>query len=228
MTRDEIEVVVAAVEICRHRRDEVAAILAAVGLAQLQARDLGDRVPFVGRLERARKQRLLGHRLRCQLRIDAGRAQEHQLGDAGAPRRVHDVGLDREIVVEEFGRARVVGEDAADRRRRDEDRVGPRLAHPRLDRALVAQIELRAVGGDQGAARGAEPAHQRRAHHAAMARHPHFLAGEIEDFRRRHGRAVPHFSRASETINQRGAGKRRRRDRETTLRSEKKRATTSL
>ena len=60
----EIEVVVRPVQVGRHRRDEVAAVLRAVGLAQLDARDLRDRVRLVGRLERAGEQCVLGHRLR--------------------------------------------------------------------------------------------------------------------------------------------------------------------
>ena len=50
----EVEVVVRAVEVRRHRGDEVAAVLLAVGLAQLDAGDLRDRVRLVRRLERAR------------------------------------------------------------------------------------------------------------------------------------------------------------------------------
>ena len=83
VARLQVEVVAGAVEIGRHRRDEVAAVLPAIGLAQLDAGDLGDRVPLVGRLERAGQQRVLGDRLRRELRIDAGRAEEQQLLDAG-------------------------------------------------------------------------------------------------------------------------------------------------
>ena len=81
VARLQIEIVAGAVEIGRHRRDEVAAILPAIGLAQLDAGDLGDRVPLVGGLERAGEQRVLADRLRRKLRIDAGRAEKQQLLD---------------------------------------------------------------------------------------------------------------------------------------------------
>ena len=56
-----------------------------------------------------------------------------------ALRRVDDVGLDHQVVVEEVGRVGVVGEDAADLGRGEEDHVGPRRGHePALDRGLVA------------------------------------------------------------------------------------------
>ena len=51
-----IVIVARTVEVGRHRGDEVAAVLPPVRLAQLDARDLGDRIPFVGRLERAGQQ----------------------------------------------------------------------------------------------------------------------------------------------------------------------------
>ena len=68
----QVEIVARPVEIGRHGRDEVAAVLAAIGLRQLDAGDLGDGVPLVGRLQRAGEQRVLGDRLRRELRIDAG------------------------------------------------------------------------------------------------------------------------------------------------------------
>ena len=78
----EIEIVAGTVEVGRHRRDEIGAVLPAIGLAQLDPGDLGDRVPFVRRLQRAGQQRVFGDRLRRELRVDAGRAEEQQLLDA--------------------------------------------------------------------------------------------------------------------------------------------------
>ena len=111
-------IVAAAVEIGRHHVDEVGAVLAAIGLDHLDAGDLGDRIGLVGRLQRPGQHGILAHRLRRQLRIDAGRAEEHQLLDAVDVRGVDHVRRDRQIVVEEFGAQRVVGDDAADLRRR--------------------------------------------------------------------------------------------------------------
>jgi hypothetical protein len=88
-------IVAGAVEIGRHHRDEIGAVLLAVGLAQLDGGDLGDGVPFVGRLERAGQQRLLRHRLRRELRIDAGGTERQQLLDAAPERTTDDIQRDR-------------------------------------------------------------------------------------------------------------------------------------
>ena len=78
---------------------------AAIGLAQLDAGDLGDGVPLVGGLERAGQQRVLGDRLRRQ---PAGRCRRSR-GTAASRRRSacaasDEVGLDHQVVVEEVGR----------------------------------------------------------------------------------------------------------------------------
>ena len=65
-------------------------------------------------------------RLRRELGIDAGRAEEQQPVDARAVRRLDHVRFDHQVVVEKLGGMRVVGENAADLRRGDHDRVGPR------------------------------------------------------------------------------------------------------
>ena len=62
-------------------------MLAAIGLAQLDAGDLGDGIPLVGRLQRPGQQRVFVHRLRRKFGIDAGRAEEQQLLDAGHAQR---------------------------------------------------------------------------------------------------------------------------------------------
>src|SRR5262245_53177306 len=48
-----MKIVAWAVKIGRHRRYEIAAMLATVGLTKLDPGDLGDRIGFVGRLQRS-------------------------------------------------------------------------------------------------------------------------------------------------------------------------------
>jgi hypothetical protein len=79
-----VVVVAGAVEVGGHGAVVEQAVLGAVVLAELEAGDLGDGVGFVGGLERAGEQAVLGHRLGRQLRVDAGRAEEQ---DAGHPAR---------------------------------------------------------------------------------------------------------------------------------------------
>ena len=158
MALHEVEIVARTVEVGRHDRDEVAAILPAIGLAELDAGDLGHRIPLVGRLERPGEQRRLGDGLRRQARIDAGRAQQHQLLDAGATRRLDDVALDHQVVVDEFGRPRVVGVDAADARGGEEHRLrpAPRPSSARPGRAGAGRPSSR------GAVRSSQPSRCRR------------------------------------------------------------------
>ena len=108
MARGQVEIVIGTVEVGRHRRNEVAAILPPVSVAQLHARDFRHRVPLVRRLERSGQQRVLDDRLAREFRVDAGRPQEQQLGDAGAPRAFDQVRLDREVLIEEIRRADAV------------------------------------------------------------------------------------------------------------------------
>ena len=85
------------------------------------------------------------------------------LRDAVAVRRLHDVRLDHQIVVEEVGRIGVVGEDAADLRRGEEDRVGPRLPQTqRLGFRLARQVDVVAVDSQNFAILAREPPHQVR------------------------------------------------------------------
>ena len=143
----EVEVVVRAVEVGRHRRDEVAAVLRPVGLAQLDAGDLRDGVGLVGRLERAGEQLLLGHRLRAVARIDAGAAEVQQLLHAVQVRRVHHGRVDHHVVVDELGRPRGVGQDAADGAGDEEDVLRAVRLEPVVHGRLVAQVELLAGRG---------------------------------------------------------------------------------
>lgn len=178
MALHQVEIVARAIEIGRHDGDEVAAVLPAVGLAQLDAGDLGDGVPLVGRLQRAGEQRRLGNRLRRQARIDARGTEQHQLLDAGAARGLHDVRLDHQIVVDELGRPRVVGVDAADPRRRQEHRLRPGLAQPAFELLGIAQVHRLARGRHDLAALAFEAAHQRAADQPAMAGDPNPLIAQ--------------------------------------------------
>src|SRR4029079_2544409 len=84
MTVFAMKIVARAIDIGRHGGNKIAAVLSAVGLAKLNARDLGHRVPFVSRLKRPGEKRLLGDRLRRLTGINAGRPQKQELLDANA------------------------------------------------------------------------------------------------------------------------------------------------
>ena len=90
----EVEVVARAVEVGGHGGEVAGAVLAVVAPAHLDARDLGDGVGPVGRLQRPGEQILFLDRLRAEPGIDAGGAEEEQALDAGVAAGLDDVGLD--------------------------------------------------------------------------------------------------------------------------------------
>src|SRR5450755_3604256 len=71
MTVIQVVLVVRTIKISRHDRDQIHAVLTPVGLRQLDPRDLGDRVPLIGLLQRTGQQAVLSDRLGGQARIDA-------------------------------------------------------------------------------------------------------------------------------------------------------------
>ncbi|MEY3838199.1 MAG: hypothetical protein RL304_1181, partial [Verrucomicrobiota bacterium] len=121
----EREIVAGPVQVARHRADEVAPMLGPGVVAELDARDLGDGIGLVGRLERAGQQGVLADRLRGVLRVDAARAEEEQLTDARPARAFDDVDRHRQVVVQEVVGLGGVGLDPADARGGHDDDVGP-------------------------------------------------------------------------------------------------------
>ena len=74
----QMEVIVRTIEVGWHHSDIVGTILKVVALAHLQSGNLGDGIFLVGIFQRRSKEHIFAHRLRCILRIDAGRAQEEE------------------------------------------------------------------------------------------------------------------------------------------------------
>jgi hypothetical protein len=166
----QVEVVPGAVQVGRHRRDEVAPVLPAVRLAELDAGDLGDGVRLVGGLERPGQEVFLLHRLRALAGVDAGAAEVQELRDPLAVRRVHHGRVDHHVVVDELGGPGGVGHDAADGAGDEDDVLRPVGREPAVNRGLVAEVKLVPRGGEdvREPARLQAP-HDRRADHAGMA-----------------------------------------------------------
>ena len=116
----------------RLQADGIKAVLPAQRLTQLDASDLGDRIPLVRGLERAGEQRFLANRLLGELGVDAAAAKKQQAPHPGAPGRFDHVGLDLEVVEQEISRVAVVGLDAAHLGRRQHHHRGRVLAEPAL------------------------------------------------------------------------------------------------
>ena len=125
------------------------AILAVVGLAKLDAGNLGDGVGLVGGLQCAGEQAVFGHGLGGQTGVDAARAQKQQLLDARSEGRLDEVGLHHEVVVDEVGGVAVVGVDAAYAGSSQVHLVGALLGEEGEDVGLAAQVEFGVGALDQ-------------------------------------------------------------------------------
>lgn len=167
-----VVVIARPIQIGGHQADRIKAVLPPQRLTQLDAGDLGDRVPLIRGLERPGEQRFLTDRLLGELGVDAAAAQKQQTPHATAPRRFNHAGLDLEVVEQEIGRVGVVGLDATYLGRRQHHHRGLVLGKPALHSRAVFQIQLGAAGCDQvGVARPLQRAADGAARHAAVAGH---------------------------------------------------------
>jgi hypothetical protein len=160
------------------------AVLAVIAFAQLDAGDLGNRVRLIGRLQRAGQERILAHRLRGHARVDAARAEEQQFLHAVVERRIDDVRLHHQVLVDEIGRIRIVGVDPPDLGGSQVDHLRLFGREERPYSALVGQVEFGpGAGHDVGVALLLERAQDGRANHAAMAGHKNFwLSGGVSHY----------------------------------------------
>ena len=99
----QIEIVVGAIQVGGHHRNEVGTVLQVVALAKLDAGNLGDRIRLIGIFERRGEERILGHGLRGLPRIDAGAAQKEQLLYPIFPGIVDHVVLDGQVLIDKPG-----------------------------------------------------------------------------------------------------------------------------
>lgn len=108
-----VEIVVGAIQVGGHHRDEVGAILKVVALTKFQSGDFGNGIRLVGVLQLARQEAILGHRLGRLARVDAGAAQEEQFFYPLEVRLVDDIVLDLEVLVDKLSAVGIVGNDPA-------------------------------------------------------------------------------------------------------------------
>lgn len=90
-----------------------------------------------------------------------------------------DIGLDHEVVVEEFGRACVIGENAPDLSGCHDNGVRLGVGQKRLDLALPHQVDDVAAGGDDLAVLTAQPEHHGASDHASVTSNPDALSRKI-------------------------------------------------
>ena len=176
MGREQIEIIVRAVEVRRHRRDEVRAVFPRIGLAKLDSGDLGDRVGLVRRFERAGQKRRFRNRLRRVFRINAGAAEKQKFAHARFVRSADDVVLDLQVIEQEFHRQVVVRLDAPHFGRGKDDQGRLLLREKTIDVRFIPQIELGAVAVSQvGKSFVPEFADERAADEASMPGDEYFV-----------------------------------------------------
>ena len=145
----QIEVVVRPVEVRRHQGDDAHPVLATVHLGHLQPSDLGDRVAFVRRFQRASEQLILRDRLVSGTWIDARRAEHQRPLDPVFARRLQGVRRDHQVVVEELSLSGPVCVDAAHSGRGDDGDIGRESGDESVSGGLIAKVDPRRRGGDQ-------------------------------------------------------------------------------
>ena len=138
----QIKIIVVSVEIGRHDRTVVRAVLPIVGLAELDPGNLGDRIRLVVRLQEAAQQMLLPHRLGAAARVDAGTAPKKQLLNSRPVSRMDYVALHHEVLVDEIGAVGVVGMFAAYFRSSQEHHIDLFTSEEILHRPLVDQVQF--------------------------------------------------------------------------------------
>ncbi len=97
-------------------------------------------------------------------------------GPVGA---VDQIGRDRQILVDEFGRKRIVRVNATHFRGRHDDDLRPDIVEEAFGGMLVQQIDLFATGCYDLAIDACQSPHNGRANHAAMTRYEYPLAFQI-------------------------------------------------
>ena len=166
VARLQVEVVAGSVQVRRHQREVVGAVLAVQAPAELDAGDLGDRVGAVGLFERARQQVLLTQRLRGLARVDAARAEEDEAPHAAGEGGADEVRLDQQVLVDELPGLLPVRHDAADLGGGDDHGVGLLRLDRRVRRRLVGHVDVGDVArddvGEPGLVAGRDGSRRRR------------------------------------------------------------------
>ena len=149
MRTGQAEIIPRPVEIGRHQRDGVEAVLSVIGLAQFKPGDLGDSVPLVGGFQRAGEQIIFFYRLRAVARIDAGGAQKSQFFCAIFIGRLDNMRLDQQIVAQKLNGPRGIGLNAAHHGGGVKDIFRPGVRKKPLDPGLHLQVQFGMGAGNE-------------------------------------------------------------------------------
>lgn len=138
----QVEIVVRPIEVRRHHRDVVRAILQVEALTHLQSRNLRDGIRFVRIFQRRGEEHLLLHRLRRLARVDTRTAQEQQLLHPVTETLADYVLLNLQVLVDKVRPVVQVGHDAPHMRRRQNHRIRLLLIEKRPYSHRIQQVQL--------------------------------------------------------------------------------------
>ena len=166
----EVEVVMRPVEVRGHGGEEGFSVFAGVGLAELDAGDLGEGIGVVCGLERAGEEGVFADGLGGVFGVDAGATEEEELRAAEVGGGFDEVVLDGEILEEEFDGFFGVRDDATDARGGVDREFGALGFEKLADGGAVEEVEFLA-GADEEVreALGLQGANDGAADHAAVA-----------------------------------------------------------
>ncbi len=136
-----VVVVARSIEVGGHQADHVNTVLLAQRRTELEAGDLGYRIPLIGGLQLPGKQGFFLDRLLGEFGVDAAAAQKQQPPHATAPGRFDHGRLDLEVVEQEVDRVGAVGG-------RQHHHRGLVLTKPALHGLGLTQIQLGAQSGE--------------------------------------------------------------------------------
>src|SRR5262249_53390041 len=122
--------------------DGIESILAAIRLRQLDPGNLGDRVPFIRRLQRAGQKAIFPNRLFGELRINARRTEEQQLLRSVSPCRIDNIRSNKQVVLKKVDRGRAVGQDSADTGGGQKNEFRPLMLKKTVNGGCVAKIHF--------------------------------------------------------------------------------------
>lgn len=138
-----VVVVVGTIEVGGHDGDIIGAVLAVEELAVLEAADLGQRIGFVGLLQRTGEQAALWHGLGSHAGVDTAAAQKLEFLAAVLPGGMDDVHLEDHILVHEVGQCALVSHDAAHLGGSKEHVLGLLLSEEGLYGILTGEVKFR-------------------------------------------------------------------------------------
>ncbi len=110
----QIKIIIGTIQIGGHGTDKIGTILAVIRLAHFDTGNFGNRIRFIGGFQFPGEQILFFYRLRGKFGINTGTPQKQQFLNPMEIALMNHIGLNGEIIVDEFGRVGIICPNAPD------------------------------------------------------------------------------------------------------------------